>query len=1266
MNGTNLLLAKFVFDREQMKIRQFNTYDGSVLIKECIDNGITYDENDLRGVTNRLIKLITLSREWEFLDLPEMIEERYLDLEVNQEVLISKVKLDYNLNKKINSSAHYDSNHTLVYTLYYTYDAKGRLIEKTDPLGRPHQITYDANDNPIFEKDPTEESFTHLQFDTVNRLIQTRKETPDGGVYTQKNEYNLLGQKEKEIDERGNSTEYIYDAFGHPLMTAYPPIANEDHSLQIPIRKCIYNPLGKIISETDPEGNTTETAYTSRGSPYLITYSDGNQERMFYDLSGNLESHISPIGTKTSYTYDFLDRITSKKVYSPEGELLSEESYQYNAFQLISKTHPDGIVTYYTYDGALRKSKEETDSHVTLTTYDSLGRIEAITQFLDGGKNQVLIQKYDLLGRVIEERKEDTSGTLYSIVKYMYDDFNNQIALIKEIKQGEAITRSYYDAHKRVVKEENPLGETTHITFNDWYQNTQGQTVLQKTTLSARGIKTVETFDTRGNLSTLEKYGIFGDLVVKEEFFYNRNNLKTTQISTLYNPRKKIIKTWRYDSMGRMIELVAPNEKIYRYSYTPEGRLKELIKPDQVTITYTYDPLGQQTSIKASDGSIDYELVHDKMGNIIQAIDLIDNRSTIRTYDHFGNLLHETLGNSLSLHRTYDNLNRKTSLTLPDQSKVEYTYDPYHLTTIRRLDSIGMKRYTHHYIAYDLSHNLLQEALIKNGGIVSHSVDLCSRRTETESKYSTEAIKAFDLSGNVTEYLRILPTKEERSYFAYDDLDQLIEETGPIHHTYTYDSHYNRLHKDEIEYTIDSEHALVSTTEATYSNDSNGNRIQTATANYDLTYTYDALNRLRHIQDKTSAYRFHYDFWNRCLSRTFLLLKNGEWVVQNEENYLYDELNEIGAYPHQLRILGQGKGAEIGAAIAIECYEAIYIPIHDLFGNIIALQNPNNQTIESYRYTAFGEETITSRGGNHLNASLVQNPWRYQSKRRVANLVYFGRRFYDPETGRWLSPDPKGFDEGPNLYQYLRNHPLCFYDLYGASIRKGASPDEIASLISIDADFERRCGPPFSFNYTYEPEGESIPFPSNKHIGCSFGIFTSFEDHKEYVHRLSDYGGGIPIHSTYNATHGLKDIREAHMGLNLIATDPALLMANRWKETLEQSKDASYLEITYSQAAINCRNALLITPEEMRNRITVVTLGAAAYIPSNFCDKAYNYKSTHDSIPNIQRMIGKIKNPEADIIILPRRAGSSFFDHCFFSPTYQPVVEKHIREYLEK
>jgi hypothetical protein len=46
--------------------------------------------------------------------------------------------------------------------------------------------------------------------------------------------------------------------------------------------------------------------------------------------------------------------------------------------------------------------------------------------------------------------------------------------------------------------------------------------------------------------------------------------------------------------------------------------------------------------------------------------------------------------------------------------------------------------------------------------------------------------------------------------------------------------------------------------------------------------------------------------------------------------------------------------------------------------------------------------------------------------------VKFGYRDYDPDTGRWLSPDPIALIEGDlNLYRYVVNNPVRWVDPFG-------------------------------------------------------------------------------------------------------------------------------------------------------------------------------------------------------------------------------------------
>jgi RHS repeat-associated protein len=86
--------------------------------------------------------------------------------------------------------------------------------------------------------------------------------------------------------------------------------------------------------------------------------------------------------------------------------------------------------------------------------------------------------------------------------------------------------------------------------------------------------------------------------------------------------------------------------------------------------------------------------------------------------------------------------------------------------------------------------------------------------------------------------------------------------------------------------------------------------------------------------------------------------------------------------------------------------------------------NGQQEQEASYDYSAFGEA---------LHTGTLDSPWQFSSQRMdpETHLLHFLKRIYDPEIGRWLTPDPAGFVDGPNLYAYVSNNPLTHIDPLG-------------------------------------------------------------------------------------------------------------------------------------------------------------------------------------------------------------------------------------------
>jgi RHS repeat-associated protein len=144
--------------------------------------------------------------------------------------------------------------------------------------------------------------------------------------------------------------------------------------------------------------------------------------------------------------------------------------------------------------------------------------------------------------------------------------------------------------------------------------------------------------------------------------------------------------------------------------------------------------------------------------------------------------------------------------------------------------------------------------------------------------------------------------------------------------------------------------------------------------------------------------------------------------------------NEVGTVDStgkiiELRILGLTQGAEVGSAVAHEKEGQLYVPEHDHQGHVVMLLDlATGAPQETYRFSAFGSEQLYDANGNALQTP--RSSWRFASKRYdpESGFVYFGERYYSPASCRWITPDPLGSADGPNLYAYVKNNPLMNID----------------------------------------------------------------------------------------------------------------------------------------------------------------------------------------------------------------------------------------------
>jgi RHS repeat-associated protein len=82
--------------------------------------------------------------------------------------------------------------------------------------------------------------------------------------------------------------------------------------------------------------------------------------------------------------------------------------------------------------------------------------------------------------------------------------------------------------------------------------------------------------------------------------------------------------------------------------------------------------------------------------------------------------------------------------------------------------------------------------------------------------------------------------------------------------------------------------------------------------------------------------------------------------------------------------------------------------------------------VEQYNYDVFGYPNAVSSVGNRFMFT-----GREYDNEAVMGLYYYRARYYKPSLGRFLQPDPVGYYDSMNLYQYCLNNPVKWRDPFG-------------------------------------------------------------------------------------------------------------------------------------------------------------------------------------------------------------------------------------------
>lgn len=200
------------------------------------------------------------------------------------------------------------------------------------------------------------------------------------------------------------------------------------------------------------------------------------------------------------------------------------------------------------------------------------------------------------------------------------------------------------------------------------------------------------------------------------------------------------------------------------------------------------------------------------------------------------------------------------------------------------------------------------------------------------------------------------------------------------------------------------------------------NRLDTATDLLGRSHGYSYDYRMRRVATRTTA--------GGSTSHTAILFSGGLSTAEYESSFLQTTL----AAP-QAGLVHYVRGPDMGGGVGGLLYtlrtegagRKLRYNLNNGRGDIVAQSDASAELTWTASYEAYGKRTVET-GTN-------EDKQRANSKDEdPTGLLNEGFRYRDIETGVWLSRDPAGFVDGPNLYAYVKQNPWTGFDPDGLAV----------------------------------------------------------------------------------------------------------------------------------------------------------------------------------------------------------------------------------------
>jgi RHS repeat-associated protein len=101
--------------------------------------------------------------------------------------------------------------------------------------------------------------------------------------------------------------------------------------------------------------------------------------------------------------------------------------------------------------------------------------------------------------------------------------------------------------------------------------------------------------------------------------------------------------------------------------------------------------------------------------------------------------------------------------------------------------------------------------------------------------------------------------------------------------------------------------------------------------------------------------------------------------------------------------------------------------MRDNLGSTRAVYNQAEVSVAGFDYTPYGQASA-AHDTVDVTHRYTGHDWD-----ATANLYFAPYRFYNPQLARWMTRDPLGMVDGPNVYAYVRSQPTQLIDPLGTN-----------------------------------------------------------------------------------------------------------------------------------------------------------------------------------------------------------------------------------------